>query len=515
MNELTSWRQMEAGRAYLNRVGFYEETAVNERFYRGDQWRTAKTGGLPTPVFNFIRRIVDWMIAQIAADSIDITYSDERLPFLSGEDREKAAAAVGLCNRVAAYRWEQCRMDRMVREVLLDAALSGSGAFYTWWDPSQKTGFSDGDFVTTRFDAGNIHVADVNSTDIQRQAYVILTGRQSVASLRDEAAENGASEEAVRRIVPDGDTSARSSDGAAVENADPSAEKATFVLRFTKNRDGYVMFEKSTRGCVVKSGLTGLRLYPVAMFSWTPRSHSYRGASPVTPLVQNQKYVNKAYALMMKHMIDTAFSKVVYDKTRVPEWTNEVGQAIGVVGGDLDGVAKTISPGAMEDGFLPLIESVVRQMKDASGSTEVSLGEAAPDNASAILALQETNAVSLDVVRAGLYAALEELAAIWVDFMCAYYGKERMLATAGGAESFDCRTLGGMLMRARVDVGASVRLSKASTLAVLDRLLDSGRITLAQYLERIPDGVIMGRESLLDECRAASGKEGGSDESGE
>ena len=53
--ENISWRQFEAGREYNRRVGLYENAAQNERFYRGDQWRSVNAGPLPKPVFNFIK----------------------------------------------------------------------------------------------------------------------------------------------------------------------------------------------------------------------------------------------------------------------------------------------------------------------------------------------------------------------------------------------------------------------------------------------------------------------------
>ena len=194
---------------------------------------------------------------------------------------------------------------------------------------------------------------------------------------------------------------------------------------------------------------------------------------------------------------------MVYDKTRVPEWTNEVGQAIGVVGGDINGVAATISPGEMDDQFAYIISDVVKNTKDCMGATDTSLGETAPTNTSAILALQESNAITLNSVRASLYACLEELAAIWIDFMCAYYADGRMMI-AGEDEvlPLDCRVIREELIGVRVDVGASTRFSKISALSELTKLLEGGHITLKQYLERLPDGVIPQREQLISEIES-------------
>lgn len=500
-----SWRQFEAGRDYNSRIGLYETIAQNERFYRGDQWHSVNSGLLPTPVFNIVRRIVDYMASQISSDNISLIYSDENMPFLSGDDeRARVSAAVALLNRNAACRWEKCRMDRLIRQILLDAAITGDGILFTYWDPSIRTGQAfTGDFVTMPLDSTNLFVSDVNSTDLQSQSYIIVSGRAPVESLRAEALSAGIPPENAAKILPDGDTGFGAGDHAAFESTSPGFGKATYIIKFFRDGSGNVCFEKSVKECVIRTVVTPLRLYPVAMFSWLPTKNSYHGTSPVTPLIQNQKYINKAYALLMKHMIDSAFSKVVYDKTRIPEWSNEVGQAIGVIGGDLEGVAKTISPGEMDTGFTEVIGSVIDETKKAAGATESSLGEANPTNTSAIIALQESNDETLDTVRSALYTALEELAAIWVDFMCAYYADGRMVLSADSAEPLDCRLLRAELIRARVDVGTSTKFSKSSSMNALKALLDGGHITLKQYLERLPDGVIPLRDGLIEEVERA------------
>lgn len=502
------WRQFEAGREYNRRIGLYESVTACERFYRGDQWRSLPTGPLPTPVFNYIRRITDFLITQVSYTNVDIVYSDENLPFVKDKHhRERIEAAVDLLNRHAAYRWDKCRLDRVVRTALLDAALSGDGVFFTYWDPTVRTGQAyTGDFVTVTLDSTNLFVANVNSSDIQSQEYIMISGRESAAKLKAEAIASGAPRNDAERILPDEDLHYGAGDCAAYENPDVSMEKATYVLKFYRDENGYVVFEKWTKECLIKRVATAQRLYPVCMFNWIPVKNSYHGASPVKPLIQNQKYINKAYALAMKHMIDTAFSKVVYDKTRVPEWSNEVGQAIGVVGGDIHGVAATVEAGEMDERFCQIVESVIQDTKDSMGATDASLGEASPSNTSAIVALQESNAITLDFVRNALFACLEELAAIWVDFMCAYYADGRMvLADSAEALSLDCRVLREELIAARVDVGTSTRYSKASALSELTKLLSGGHITVKQYLERVPDGVIPKREALIDELSAANG----------
>ena len=55
-----AWAQYEAGKAYKRQIGLYETVRLNERFYRGDQWQDSRSQDLPRPVFNLIRRVMDY-----------------------------------------------------------------------------------------------------------------------------------------------------------------------------------------------------------------------------------------------------------------------------------------------------------------------------------------------------------------------------------------------------------------------------------------------------------------------
>ena len=67
-----TWTLFDAGRERDLRSGYLQNAATNERFYRGDQWKTpagnqVDSGVLPTPVFNVIRRVVDYLVSQISS----------------------------------------------------------------------------------------------------------------------------------------------------------------------------------------------------------------------------------------------------------------------------------------------------------------------------------------------------------------------------------------------------------------------------------------------------------------
>ena len=191
------------------------------------------------------------------------------------------------------------------------------------------------------------------------------------------------------------------------ELEDEEQAKATILLKFWKE-DGVVWFEKSTREAVICRVKTDMHLYPVAYFNWMPTYGGFHGTSPVSGMIANQKFINRAYAMMMKHMTDTAFSKVIYDKSRIPEWTNEVGEAIAAVGGNLADAVQVVGTGSMQDGYMALIESAINVTKEMMGATDTVLGSAQASNTSAILALQEASRTALAQVCTAVFRLLNK-----------------------------------------------------------------------------------------------------------
>ncbi len=509
-NTTLPWRQYEAGREFKRRLGVYKRLAENRKFYLGDQWSSGASPELPHPVFNVVRRIADYLICSAAAEDVKITYTDENLPFAERRaDKEAISAALETLNRNAAYRWERQKLAPMLYRALTDAAISGDGVFFCSFDPdAEGAGLYGGDIVTETVDGYRLFAADMNRDDIQSQDYIMISGRTSVLKLKREAREAGLPESEVARICPDSDPT-EEAPGDAPELDAEGSEKVTYLIKFYRDPEsGLVCFEKCTRDVLICRVKTPMRLYPVARFCWQRTPECFHGTSPISGLVPNQRYINTAYAMLMKHMSDTAFSKVIYDRSRIPEWTNRVGEAIASVGGGAMSDAVTVvEPGRLGEGYFELIESVMAATKELSGATETSLGNVPPSNTSAILALKDISLMSLSSVRSNLNAAIEELANIWVDMMCAYYPDERLIRTEQGGERVNMPLLRSELIHARVDVTDRTSYSSSGTQAVLDRLLDGGHITLAEYLERLPASLVPAREALIEAHSADGGEE--------
>ena len=492
MNDSLSktWLQYEAGKNYKRRIALYRTARQNERFYRGDQWYMMESGNLPKPVFNVIKRVVDYLICSVVPGKVNISYSDENMPYLKDTTDSKRICRILGDN--ARYRWEKTKMDAKLYRAVTDAAISGDGVLYCYWkNDDTGDGKYVGDIYTDVIDNVNIFVSDVNKSDIQSQDYVILCGRASVSSLRREAKKNGVNNKDILRIVADNlDDTERAGDYGGAELEGDEEEKATYLIKFWRE-DGRVYFEKSTRGCVINRVKTPCTLYPIAYFNWNPSKSCFHGTSAVSGMITNQKYINRAYAMVMKHMSDTAFSKVIYDKSKIPEWTNEVGEAIAAIGTtNVSDAVSVLGVGKLQEDYLEFLQSVVASTKEMNGATETALGNVNPQNTSAILAIQAASQVPLKLVKAAVYQCVEDLANIWADMVLSYFAAGRlvpMLDSEGNyvSESFSASDLENARARAVVYVTDADAYSSALTISILDKLLEKGYISIEQYIEKI------------------------------
>lgn len=500
-----TWQQYEAGCDFKRSIGLYERVRENERFLRGDQWHGVQNSDLPRPVFNILRRIVDYMVCTVFSKKIAINYTDEDIPYEeNAEKRKRMRDSIEMLGKHASFRWEKNKMDKVMRRALYDAAISGDGAVYCYFDPDAHSPAPfKGDIVTENIDNVNLFVSDMNKADIQSQEYIILAGRQSVYSLREEAIKHGMSKaDATRNIRPDSVTEWGAGDLAEKElDGEDEEKKATYLIKFWRE-NGKVCFEKSTRECVIRKVKTNCTLYPVAYMNWYQTKNCFHGTSPISGLIPNQKFINRGYAMVMKHMTDTAFSKVVYDKTRIPEWTNDVGEAIAAIGSaSVSDAVSIIPPGKLADGYMELIQNSVSATKEMMGATEAALGNVNPTNTSAVLAIQEASKVPLLQIKDNVSYFAEDIANIWADMMCVYYPPERLIPFYEDGEAISAHTdfevLKDTMIHAHIEISDPERFSVAYNQIVLDRLLDSGHITFKEYLKRLPQGILIDREGLI------------------
>lgn len=496
---------------YNTAVNLDETVRANENFFIGKQWEGVDAKGLPTPVYNFLKQVVLFSVANITTDNIKMQATPlacERTP----EDVERVAEAV---NKEFDRLFEFNRVPNLVREYMRNAAVDGDSCLFTFWDDTVDAGFGlRGGIRTEIVDNMRVGFGNTACRDPQKQPYILIERREMTKELRRAAQEAG--NPRWNDIQPD-------TENHNTDSYKNSSERSTVLLRMWKERKTGTVWacEVSGRVMLREPWDMGLRLYPVTWINWDYIPDSYHGQALVTGLIPNQIFVNKLFAMSMISLMTSAFPRTVYDKTRIPKWNNAVGAAIGVNGGDVSGVAKIIDPAQISPQIAQFIQTSVDYTRQFLGATSAALGETRPDNTSAIIALQRAASIPSEITKQNLYKSIEDLGRIYLDFMAAYYGKRKVqvsmpdvgsdiLAFAGKDPEeletvlFDYGILNDMPMALKLDVGASSYWSEMASVQTLDNLLMQDKITIEEYLERIPDGYIPKRQELIASRKQAT-----------
>ena len=496
---------------YNTAVNLDETVRANENFFIGKQWEGVDAKGLPTPVYNFLKQVVLFSVANITTDNIKM----QATPLACERTPEDVGRVAEIVNKEFDRLFEFNRVPNLVREYMRNAAVDGDSCLFTFWDDTVDAGFGlRGGIRTEIVDNMRVGFGNTACRDPQKQPYILIERREMTKELRRAAQEAG--NPRWNDIQPDNEN----------HNTDSyknSSERSTVLLRMWKERKTGTVWacEVSGRVMLREPWDMGLRLYPVTWINWDYIPDSYHGQALVTGLIPNQIFVNKLFAMSMISLMTSAFPRTVYDKTRIPKWNNAVGAAIGVNGGDVSGVAKIIDPAQISPQIAQFIQTSVDYTRQFLGATSAALGETRPDNTSAIIALQRAASIPSEITKQNLYKSIEDLGRIYLDFMAAYYGKRKVqvsmpdvgseiLAFAGKDPEeletvlFDYGILNDMPMALKLDVGASSYWSEMASVQTLDNLLMQNKITIEEYLERIPDGYIPKRQELIASRKQAA-----------
>lgn len=502
----------EKGRKFKNGIGLYDEVELNENFFIGKQWEGVQANGLPTPVFNFLKKVTLFTVAGCTTDNLKM----QAVPLGNSGKKGAFYHITKVVNNEFEALFEHNRVGSLVREYMRNAAVDGDGCTYTYFDPDVETGqTAKGAIVTEVVENTRVYFGNPCDRRVQTQPYIIIEKREMVTELKRRAKKLGVGK--IDEIRPD---SAERYRNGGEQNEDDYATVLMYLYR--DDESGTVWFYECCREVELKHVDLGLRLYPVTWLNWDYRQDNYHGQALISGLIPNQIFVNKLFAMTMLSLMTSAYPKVVYDNTRVERWTNQVGAAIPVKGGDVNNVAKILDPAQVSPQIGEFIQMAVELTQTFLGATPAAMGETRPDNTSAIIALQRASSIPQEITKQNLHQSIEELGRIYLDFMGEYYGKRYVETTlpdnipqevanfAGlipGAEQtelFDFAVLKEMPMTLKLDVGASAYWSEIASMQTLDNLLMQKMIGVDDYLERVPDGYISMRQELLDKIRNGS-----------
>ncbi len=493
--------------------GIFEQSRINERFYRGDQWHGIdNTSKKPLVRHNIVKRIGDYKMSQILSNDIRVDISAEGVPHIPQEsissvktfsgaaaDEKEINAVLSALSNYREITAERMKFDTLCARALKNAFISGSGVIYTYWDGDINTGlFAEntsktaitGDINSEVIDIEDVYFADPYNTDIQAQDYVIIASLSEPKAVLREAERSRTDRYSILKLK---------------ETKDEKVLVLTKLYKET-NPDGTITVKciKVTEKAVVRQSFdTKLRLYPIAIFNWDERKNLVYGDTELTYLIPNQIAINRMITANVWSAVTLGMPMMVVNGDTVDQnITNDPGQIIKVFGSneDVAGAVRYVAPPDVCREFGSGINELIKNTLIQSGANEVALGDSKAENATALQFMQSAATLPLKLMKRRFYAFVEDITRIWADFWVTHYGIRKIKLTDGNATyfmEFDAVRYKNLYLTAKTQVLDKAEFSLSDTMSALDNLLDKGIIDKKQYLERLPKGLITGTEKIF------------------
>lgn len=513
----------------IGRHGLFEQNRINERFFIGDQWHGAAVGNeRPLVRHNVVKRIGDYKISQLIGTPVSVKYCAEgfsqsllktkqiesELEKLSQSENciyaplkseNEVALMVSALNSYRQTTAARVKLGSVIDAALKDAYIRGTGVVYTYFDPDIKTGlFADkvggtqilGDIVCQRIKIEDVYFADPAILNLQKQPYIILTEEKSGKELAEEAERFGAQKQTIERLRAAGDEK-KTVFTKLFKEKDEQGETKVFALRTTENATVRNVF------------CTGVSLYPISIFVWEGREGCIYGESEITYIIPNQIAINRMITAATWSALSSGMPLMVVNGDLVSgEITNDPGQIIKVYGAaeEINSAVSFVSPPDYSAGYNEAVNNLIYNTLTQCGANEAALGDLEATNTSAIIELREASAGYLIPLRNRFYDFCCDIATVWAEFFFSMYGKRSLKITDKNGVwyfPFDAARYKNLVLSVSATAKEAITRGERENMAALSELLSSGAITPAQYIKRLPAGLIDDAEDLIEELKGA------------
>lgn len=490
---------------YKANLGLYEKVEQQENFFIGRQWEGLNAPDLEKPVINVTKRVTNYLISVLLVNDVGISFRDG-LPTSGNADvvqLEENNQWTELAPKELEKVQENVKFREKMRHVLRDAAVTGDAAMYTRFIPAEDAEKQDvvaGHIETEIIDGLNVHFGDKQTAEVQKQPWIIVSKTELTKTLKEKYPDKA------DEITADGQEYV-SDIKSHIEDA-----MTTVCIYFWRNKDTKtVWYIMCTENCILAEATdTGLTRYPVSWMNWERVKDSYHGIGVVEEVIPNQIAINKLWAMSLLYTKNTAFPKIVFDKTKIDKWTNRVGAAIGVSGNPNDAIASVFRPADLPGQVLNLVNQTITYTKEFMGANDAALGNVNPENTSAIIRLQQSSAAPLELQRLAFYQFIEDWVRTVYEIMHVRYGirytvAEQELADVNGqpVKQKVAQLVDFSKMPADsdviVDIGASDYWSEITQTSTMDNLFSKGILQDAiTYVESVPDKNIKNKAEVID-----------------
>lgn len=505
----------DSGQAYKNQLGLLNKWVTNDKFVAGEQWASFPQNAkhllqMPKPVLNICRQIVNFKTAAVKAENVKMVFSSFGTGASEAPAMGEEVKDIGdLLTKMTEVTWEKARMDSIAARAVDRACMTGIGITYFYWDKSVKGSFNGknyiGDIRAEAIDAMYVVFGNPQELDVQKQPYIIVSGRMTVEEARRIAEVNGTSKTDIELIK--GDETAESERYTGATHEDTETDKVTVHTLFRKEK-GTVWYTRTT-DAVVLEPMKDLKLkqYPFAIFNWEERMDCIYGNDEVGSIIPNQKLINGLLAMDAMSKQLTGFPKLFVDTRYVDTrlMTNIPGEIVRSTSKNLPTghvPMQYIQPAQQTNAVQSLVDMISQKTKDIAGANEAITGEANTNNASAIMLLQKSSGLPNEDIRRRYYQYIEDIGGILIDFYKTYYTLERAMqykTMSGdyGTVDFSSKLLDGVDFTIRSDIGASSVFGDSNAVSTLDKLMQLQAIDKVTYVKLLPKGVAPFKEELL------------------
>lgn len=522
MSTTKEWKRYEKGIAFNKKKDYYDKSNLNLKFFKGDQWVGVQSNGMPTPVFNVIKRAIQFFVSNLMSSDVKVQFTP--LEYRADEELEFGGTASDMATAEIDNILDKCKFENRSREALFEAAITGDSAMHIYFNPTKKPyngtqGQFLGEIEMELLGGGNVFLGNPNSSIISTttQPYVILDGRDSVANLKREAKFYKESPE----IETDDSKETMSLQTDEIEADEESEDgKATYIIYYYYDHETETI--KATK-CTEKAYIykdidLEYSNYPVAFLNWEKQNNSYHGVGVTEAVIPNQIFINRMFAMVFHHLSIAAFPKAVYDSDRISHWSNRIGEAIAVSGlmpgESMQSIATYLEPGNMSNQIVQVLELAIQYTKEVIGINEAMMGDINPEAASgkAIIATVQQSVVPLENVKSNYYEWVENIGIILLDIMGTKYGLrpiqvemtdpiDPMQGKVKQMLEFDFGMLKNTYLNCKVDVGAANYYSEIAAAKTLDGLFEKGALEVLEYLEAMPTGYIPKKQQLMNKIK--------------
>lgn len=506
------WLRYRKGIEYIDSKNLVARNNKNWNFYIGNQWAGIESGGEELPSFNFLHPNVMRKVTTVYTNRMSVTYTD-----MEGRSEVDGVDLMPIYTKLSdmfSAKWEKANQDVIMRETLKYACVAQDGIQY----------YGTGNVEDVQLlNATDVLYGDESERNIQRQPYVIIHERRSVADVKALARENGVPEEEIALIVPDDETEYTIGNADEVEETDTNtSKKVTLITHFEKKKEPVtknietpsgemvsvetgefeevVYVAKCTKHLVIEEehpvrvkesiidknmGKKGraLRLYPIVKLSWENYPNDARGVSQVEYLIPNQIEVNKILARRSMVTKLTAFPRPVYDRNALttPELLDTVGTPIALEGGGVQDIRQLLTylePASTSPEPKNLMGDILEITQELSGSGDTTMGNIDLQRvaASAVVAVNEKAESMHAEVVANLEMATEDLANLWVELWQVYSPNGLTVTTTEQVPSTTIDPMTGMPTTTYEEVEKTIEISKEE----LDLIKPTTRIDVSK-----------------------------------